>query len=613
MCGITGILSPDTSAINTPLLEKMAAALAHRGPDGQGTWMNPSGTVGFGHRRLSIIDLSVNAAQPMHYAGRYSIVYNGEIYNYLDIKATLAARGYLFTTASDTEVILAAYACWNTSCLQYFTGMFAFAIWDEQESVLFAARDRFGEKPFFYHDNGQAFFFGSEVKSFRPAGILPAVNETLLYNFLTIGYTGNPRDTGETSFREIRKLPAGCYFTITPDQRTVVPVRYWTITGEAVPSLPAEERVGTFYELLGNAVQERLRSDVSLGTSLSGGIDSSSIAALIRKGAPGLCTFSAVFPGFKKDESSRIGEMTNLYDLTSFRITPNATGLLSDLDKIAWHQESYMTSASVYAQYKVFELACQQGIKVLLDGQGADELLAGYGKYYPWFWQELYLRNKSLLQPEVNAAADLGISLHFGWQQKMAARWPEMAVRVKENLQKRRQSQYKILDKDFVNAYGESYYRFPLPGQLNHILYYNSFGNGLEELLHYADRNSMAHGREVRLPFLDHRLAAYIYALPATVKIKAGYTKWILRSAMSDQLPASICWNRVKTGFEPPQGDWLNTPAAREAIRAARQLLVEKRILDKKILDKKIQPQEAYAAENMDWRCLSAAALFRSL
>ncbi len=614
MCGIAGIISVRGQGVTGDRLIKMTDAIAHRGPDGEALWINNAATAGLGHRRLAIIDLSFNAAQPMHYLERYTIVHNGEIYNYIELRKELQNNGYLFTSASDTEVILAAFDCWKEQCLQHFDGMFAFAIWDEKEQTLFAARDRFGEKPFFYCSDGNEFLFASEMKALWAAGVTRKVNEQLLFNFITLGYTSNPIDHQETTFHHIRQLPAASFFNYSiHNPGKIEPKTYWIINKDYTANHYTEENaIGRFTDLFTQSIKNRLRSDVPLGTSLSGGLDSSSIAVMIKKLLPAeakLQTFSAVFPGAESDESQHIQLLTREKGIDNFTTQPRAAGFINDFEKLCYHQEGYISSASVYAQFKVFELAKELGTKVLLDGQGADEVMAGYHKYYHWYWQELYLHHPRLLRNEIAAARQLGVTDEWSWKNKLLASYPGWAGAFVKNSRQKKQLAMPGIDASFAESFGISYYQLPAPGKLNNILYYNSFENGLQQLLQFADRNSMAHGREVRLPFLQHQLVEYIFSLPPALKIKNGRTKWILRKAMEGLLPAEIAWRKDKIGFEPPQKAWMRNTLVQEYIQEARKKLVNQRILKQSVLDKKIQPHDAYAADNFDWRCMTAAAL----
>jgi asparagine synthase (glutamine-hydrolysing) len=321
-----------------------------------------------------------------------------------------------------------------------------------------------------------------------------------------------------------------------------------------------------------------------------------------------LPTFSAIFPGFEKDESAYIQQLTQQFPLDNYPVTPTADELVRDLERLVYHQEEPFLSSSIYAQFRVYGLAAGHSVKVLLDGQGADELLAGYHKYYSWYWQELYRSDRKAFALELEAARESGISDRWTWKNRLAAHLPVYAglfLKKKRTAQQRRSSD---LSRDFVRQFGESYYDIPHIDRLSGILYYNTFMNGMEELLRYADRNSMAHGVEVRLPFLNHELVEFVFSLPSHFKIREGWTKWLLRRSMEDVLPASITWRRDKTGFEPPQQSWMQNPLLQDYIQEGRRSLVKAGILAPRVLHKKIQPQEVHAAENHDWRYLVTAA-----
>lgn len=574
-------------------------------------WISPSGLAGLGHRRLSIIDLSPAGAQPMHYQDRYTIIHNGEIYNYPELRSLLQSKGYSFHSHTDTEVIAAAYDHFGNSCLQYFDGMFAFAIWDEREKELFLARDRFGEKPLFFYRDNEQFLFASEMKALWAAGVKKESNPKMLFNFLTIGYTQNPGDGFETFFQHIFKLPARSFLLYRPLTGIMEVSSYWDIEVAQTQYVKEQNAIDTFCSLLDTSVSRRLRSDVRVGTSLSGGLDSSSVVASILRqtNAPAsLPTFSALFPGFEKDESAYVKLLTGHFPLENYPTTPTAGDLVRDFERLAYHQEEPFLSSSIYAQFQVFGLAAAHSVKVVLDGQGADELLAGYHKYYSWYWQELYRSDKKAFALELEAARESGISDRWTWKNRLAAHLPVYTgifLKKKRTAQQRRSSD---LSRDFVRQFGKSYYDIPHIDRLSGILYYNTLMNGMEELLRYADRNSMAHGVEVRLPFLNHELVEFVFSLPSDFKIREGWTKWLLRKSMEDSLPPAIVWRRDKTGYEPPQRLWMQDPTLQEYIQEARRKLVKADILAASVLQKKIQPQEAHAAENHDWRYLVTAA-----
>jgi asparagine synthase (glutamine-hydrolysing) len=612
MCGIAGIISLNSQLVFKDRLKKMTDAIAYRGPDGEGYWINKSANAGFGHRRLSIIDLSGAAAQPMHYLNRYSIVHNGEIYNYIELRKTLQKKGYSFSSQSDTEVILAAYDCWKEACLQQFDGMFAFAIWDEQEQILFGARDRFGEKPFYFWNDGTQFIFASEMKALWAAGVNKKINEKLLLNYLAVGHTQNAADINETFYKNIYTLPPGHYITVKLNAMQVLAVSYWSISRQQEEQ-KENNAIDKLHELLINSVKARLRSDVPVGTSLSGGLDSSSIVAIIKplqQSNAVLKTFSAVFPGFNKDESSHIQIVKEKFQLENYQVIPTAESFIKDFEKLLYHHEEPIGSSSIYAQYKVFEMAKQHNVKVLLDGQGADEILAGYHTYYHWYWQELYKNNKTLLKQEMFAAGQSGIKEKWNWKNKFAAYLPKITAGALQRREINKIKSNSFINKDFIKQYFdiESVYK-PVVRSLNDMLRFNTSASGLQELLRYADRNSMAHGTEVRLPFLNHTLIEFVFSLPSHFKIHNGRTKWILRKAMEDQLPKEIVWRKDKVGFEPPQKQWMQNEMMQQYIYEAKKKLVKENVLKDIVLNKKIQPQDAHAADNFDWRWLVAANL----
>ncbi len=612
MCGIAGIISPPGQQISADILREMANSLIHRGPDGEGFWINNSGNTGFGHRRLAIIDLSSEAAQPMHYLQRYTIVYNGEIYNYKELRNDLLKAGYHFKTQSDTEVILAAYDCYQSRCLQYFDGMFAFAIWDEKTRMLFAARDRFGEKPFYFHQNG-SFYFASEMKALWKAGVPKNLSEKMVLNYLSIGQLQNPTDKSETFYRNIFSLPPAHYLEYEEVSGKLTQYAYYDIDKQLSSRYSVEEAVSSLDDLMDQSVMLRLRSDVETGSSLSGGIDSSTIAWYIRRHKASHNTFSAVFPGFEKNEEDNIGLAVHHLSLKSNIVTPSAEDLAATLQRVSWHQEEPFSSASIFAQYSVFSRAASSGIKVLLDGQGADEILAGYEKYFHWYLQDLIGHHRLVkARKEYLALKRNDAALRWNFRNVVAAFLPShaaMALEKKELGMIR--SNHNINPELLASLKGhewEGLYK-PTVTKLNDILYFNTMQMGLEELLRFSDRNAMAHSVEVRLPFLNPALVKFAFSLPSSLKIRDGYSKWILRTMMKDRLPANIVWQKRKTGFEPPQKQWLSSPAVKELIHLSRKKLVEHRVLRASVLDKEVIATDAHSFNNPDWRYLCLAQL----
>ncbi|HEX5025706.1 MAG TPA: asparagine synthase (glutamine-hydrolyzing) [Agriterribacter sp.] len=624
MCGIAGIISPNPALISTSRLKKMADAIAHRGPDGEGYWISPGEIVGFAHRRLSIIDLSEAAAQPMHFSGnpkqQYSIVYNGEIYNYLEIKEDLILKGYHFYTHSDTEVILAAYAHYGEDCVQHFDGMFAFAIWDEVEQTLFTARDRFGEKPFFYYfdESNHSFLFASEMKALWAAGVEKKVDEQALLYYIGLGHTQFAVEKQRSFYKKIYVLPPAHYLKWKVKSKQFTAQRYWDVDKDFSISCNEKEAVEKFRFLFFNSVNRRLRSDVPVGTSLSGGLDSSSIAGAIQAlqpGNTGYKSFSAVFPGYEKDESDYIQQVVKKYSLANYQVTPTAECFIHDLEKLCFHHEQPIGSASVFTQYALCKLAKEHQTKVLLDGQGADETMGGYPKYIHWYLQEL-LTGSNVAKFKKEKAALVGNDIPFGWGFKnyLAACSPGLTALRLQKREHKRLTANPDIDPGFLKAFVDIDCSYkPYVSRLNDILYYNTVQSGLEELLCYADRNCMAHGLEIRLPFLSHELVTFLFSLSPGFKIRNGFSKWILRESMKNELPAAVTWRKDKIGFEPPQLQWMNQPVLQERIQYAKQTLSAAGILKKETVHIPVRPVSAYSPDNYDWRYLVAATLLRQV
>jgi asparagine synthase (glutamine-hydrolysing) len=614
MCGIAGITGPRGFNSNENFIKAATSCQQHRGPECQQHWINTDQSVALGHARLSIIDLSDRAAQPFHYQDRFTIVHNGELYNYRELKSELAGKGYDFKTDSDTEVIVAAYACWNENCLEKFDGMFAFALWDEIEQTLFAARDRLGEKPFYYHFNDGILSFASEIGALWKMNIAKEVNRSMLYNFLTLGYTSNPTDNSETFYKGIYKLPAAHFIKFRAGEKTLQLSRYWELATDANENISDETAIEMFDALLKESVRIRMRSDVPIGTSLSGGLDSSSIVAISNSVGSDQYShkcFTAVFPGYEKNEEAHAKLVAEKFGLEQHLIKITEDEIPALMEKVMRHQQEPIGSASGLAQYKVYEKAKQQGVTVLLDGQGADEILAGYHKYYKWYWQELYQKKQLSTSGELNAARAIGVKEKFGWHNKIAAGFPHLAAALLQSKKGRSFPDRLQFDREFYRQHSKhSYYSLPSHFTLNSALYYNTVTIGLEELLRIADRNSMAHAVEVRLPFLSHHLVEFLFSLPPHFKIRNGWTKWLLRKTTEKYLPAEITWRKDKVGFDPPQKLWTSGTQVQQAIMEGKNKLVKQGVLNPSALQKKIQPHEAFAAVNDDWKYWSASFLY---
>jgi asparagine synthase (glutamine-hydrolysing) len=622
MCGIAGIISLDTQTINEHLLKKMTDAIAHRGPDGEGQWVSDNSQVGLGHRRLSILDLSETANQPMHFGGRYTIVFNGEIYNYLEIKERLQHKQYQFRTTSDTEVLMALYHEKKENCLQDLDGMFAFVIYDKEENTVFVARDRFGEKPFYYSKSANSFVFASEMKALWAAGIPKVSNNVMFYKFLSSGDIENFDNKKETFYKDIFCLPAATYLKINVNSLSIVEKQYWDINPQVInDDITLQKAAARFRELFYISVKRRLRSDVPVGSSLSGGLDSSLVVSVMdnldHKKQINRKTFSAQFPGFAKDESFYQQLIIDKTHVEPHFVRPTEHSMLANLEKIMYHQEEPFGSASIAAQYEVFELAKQQKITVLLDGQGADEILAGYHGYFFTFFNQLAKSNKANYKQQWEAYQQTHHHNTINLQDRQQSYWKtaikrKLPVPVKNQIKSFYQ---KItnrdnpagIDQEFIASYKKETNQKTLGDNLNEVLYYSTRINGLEQLLRYADRNSMAHSREVRLPFLYHELVEFIFTLPFLFKINNGWTKFLMRYSFEDLLPKEICWRADKIGYEPPQRKWLQNKQVNEQLIQAISKLSTIGILDKKRAQVCKDKGLADLDHTLAWRYLMAA------
>jgi len=545
MCGIAGIAggSPPEAA----LLERMAATMVHRGPDGRGIWNDE--TVGLAFRRLAIIDLHERSSQPMLFE-RWHLVFNGEIYNYRELRQELVALGHHFATEGDTEVLLHAWAQWGEQALERINGMYAFAVWDDAERCLTLARDLFGEKPLYYRHVGERLVFASDIPAIlctedassapRPSALAP---------YLVNG--GIPA-AGESFFVDILAVPAA--HLLRWRQGDVELRRYWTPRHVAVPKR-YEDAVGELRALLSDSIRLRLRSDVPVGTSLSGGVDSSAIVGLAAEiaGDHNRHAFTARFPGFERDEWRYAEEVARAAGVVEHHaVEPTADEFLDDLDELILDQQEPVGSSSIYAQWRVMRAAREASVTVLLDGQGGDELFGGYPGMggYALRSEGIGELGRGLRENGRDIARSIAIE-----------RLPRSVARA---YRRRAASPYAAPELVEAAAALEPGYLPWMRGAdpLRRELLLQCFVVSLPQLLRYADRSSMARSREVRLPLLDRRIAEFSLSLPAGWVYHAGISKRILRDAVRDVVPALVLARRDKVGFETPQASWLNTPRA---------------------------------------------------
>lgn len=556
MCGIAGLLSLDDAPPPRAEVARMLAALAHRGPDGEG--IEECGPAVLGHRRRAILDVTPAGRQPMADAsGRFVLTFNGEIYNYLELRAGLEASGARFRSRSDTEVLVEALARWGPAAVERFNGMFAFAAYDRKERTLFAARDRFGEKPFYYRlEEGRRFAFASEIHALLgPRGVGARPREEVLCSFLAFGHAGT---TATTPYEGVDQLPPAHTLTLRGGRVTLR--RYWSLPGAPeVQEEPEAASVARVRDLLADAVRIRLRSDVPVGSCLSGGLDSSTlvgaIASLREPGAPPQVAFSAVFPGDPVDESRWIDAVEARTGVRVHRVEPTAEGFLEDWPALQRSQEKPVGGPSIYAQWCVMRRAREEGVVVLLDGQGSDEVFGGYHFLFQDHWWSLLrsgrvgeLRREMAAFDALHGAGRARPILRAG----VRSRVPRWIGRMRSG------ASFPWIAGEFLaRAYRPAPAR---PADLRGSLRECLGTRMIPHLLRHADRNSMAFAREVRLPFLDHRLVEAVDALPDGMKLRGGVTKWALREAARGWIPEEIRSRTDKLGFAVPTLAWLRGP-----------------------------------------------------
>jgi asparagine synthase (glutamine-hydrolysing) len=606
MCGISGLLS--LQGIEVRHLCDMNELISHRGPNDEGYVLFGTNSVrcyagkdtdhqarevdlawspktdldnaisgdfflGFGHRRLSIVDLSPMGHQPMCYSdGRYWITYNGEVYNHVELRSELENEGYSFVSHSDTEVILAAYACWGEACLHRFNGMWAFAIYDTQARSLFMARDRFGVKPLYYWVSpGGSLCFGSEIKQFTAfSGWKARVNGQRAYDFLVWGLTDH---TDETLFEGVFQLRAGC--SVTLDIRTLpsklaqgrLPAVQWYRLEVQIFRGSFADAAVQFRDKFTESVKLRLRADVPVGSCLSGGLDSSSIVCvanqlLREQDAHSLQrTFSACAEVDRFDERKWIDEVVRQTAVDAQYVYPSLEKLFEVSPAITWHQDEPYGSTSIFAQWNVFQLAAENDVKVMLDGQGADEQLAGYHAFFaPRFVSLLRSGRLVTLWRELQSTKRLhGYTLAFLLAGMANLLLPNRLKNALKQIMGRTHASPAWLDMQALGAQAVNPYSMygGTADSIQALSYAQLTATNIQMLLHWEDRNSMAHSIESRVPFLDYRLVEFVLSLPDEYKLSCGITKLVQRAAMSGILPNAIRDRMDKLGFVTPEEVWV--------------------------------------------------------
>ena len=544
-------------------------AIAHRGPDNGSSEIVVTSAVGeekfhiyLGHRRLSIIDLNEQSHQPFKQNG-YQIIFNGEVFNYIELRKELEGK-YQFKTDSDTEVVLRAYQEWGSSCFGRFNGFWAFVIYDPNKKCVVISRDRFSMKPLYYiEDNGQL-FLGSEIKSLKKLGRSFSPNQVVLKNFLNQNLLDASEDT---FFAEIKRFPSMHNWTINLATGEKKVERYWEY---AAPDYASDftGRKEQFRDLLMDSLRLRLRSDVPLGTLLSGGLDSSVITTLIHTHLNDqVQSYSVVSNEKKYSEENFVDILTSCKGIHNHKLRFNNELALNNIGRVLDVQDEPYASLSVVAQYLLFDKIRQESdIKVLLSGQGADEVLLGYKKFFFLFLKNMMKKKQigKLVGTAISSFLKGTTIREFSWK------------KAKRYLPGKTNKGTDYFKKEFDNVKLWSYNNMS-ERQIQDIDLYS-----VPALTHYEDRNSMAHHIEVRLPFLDYRLVNFLVHAPVEDKIKGGWTKYILREAI-DELPEKIRWRKDKTGFVTPEEKWMKGVLGEQIIEyfSKSSRLEEMGILDK--------------------------------
>ncbi|MEM4251447.1 MAG: asparagine synthase (glutamine-hydrolyzing) [Candidatus Bathyarchaeia archaeon] len=568
MCGIAGLWGQASSSV----LEAMLAQIAHRGPDGSGVELFKSGTksIGLGHRRLAIIDLSPLGRQPMSSSdGTIWITFNGEVYNYRELRRELEAKGHIFRSSSDTEVILASYCEWGERCVDRFNGMFAFAIWDSDRRRLFLARDRLGIKPLYYAETPLGFAFASEVKALLPAGLKPEVDLAALNKYLTFLWVPDP----DTLFKGVYKLPPAHWMTVDESGKCEVK-EYWDVSFQEDFTVKEQEWADRLLEQMRKSVKSQLVSDVPLGAFLSGGIDSSSIVALMSEETR-VCTYTV---GFSRedlaydvvpDDLKYAREVGRLFK-TDYHEAEMRPEVMELLPRLVWHMDEPIADPAIITSYLICK-AARETLTVLLSGMGGDEVFAGYPRHLAVKLARLYNIVPRLLSEPITARLPasvpgplnalfrnlkklsrsaakpfeeryLGFGTYFTDEEKSRLFTPELGEQLRG-----------------LDAYDRHRYYFQRVEHehwVNRMLYIDLklFNPCLN--LAYTDKTSMAASLEVRVPLLDHELVELSAAIPAQLKLRRFTRKYILKRAVEGLLPHSII-HRKKAGFTAPLRAWL--------------------------------------------------------
>jgi asparagine synthase (glutamine-hydrolysing) len=588
MCGLAGLIHFDGRPVATAVLERMGTSLQHRGPDDRGNFAE--GPVGFAFRRLAILDLSLAAHQPMElHGGRYVMVYNGEIYNYLELRRELEQRGCTFRSSGDSEVLLQAYATWGRDCLTRLNGMWAFLIYDRDRGLVFGARDRFGVKPLYRHLTSRAVCLASEIKAIRASGEhRDGIHWPVASRFLLQGRL----DEDERTFYEnVEQVPPGHAFEVTlgGEWRQWA---YWSLA--TIPRREVREPVQEFRDLFEDAVRLRMRSDVPVGVCLSGGLDSTSIICAMARSRSAVPVQEAkpllafCYMAEEYDETRYIGDTLAQTGAVLRQLQVDARGLWDRLPAFLRFQDEPVHSMTAMIGYELMRLAATNGVKVVLNGQGADETAAGYFSYFRDHWRTLMMDGHWM-----TAWNEIGshTAVHGGGRAAPAATALKEAClwrlhrlpayrRMVAGRRLHRARSNSWFHRDLTAALAADGFE-GMDGRLDTSLRHSVQVAPLPIYLRVEDRNSMAHSVEARLPFMDYRLVSLLSCVGPEWKLRGPWNKFVLREAMRGRIPESVRARVDKMGFPTPVGKWL----AGELLEPVQDLLASRAARERGIYD----------------------------
>lgn len=572
MCGFVGVIALHGGIADASLAQSMAETLRHRGPDDRGVYA--SGPVAFGFRRLSILDLSPSGHQPfVSEDGDLVLVFNGEIYNYVELRQELATRGHRFRSMGDTEVLLHAYREWGRECLPKLNGMWAFLVYDRRRGVVFGSRDRFGVKPLYCHRGRDYALFASEIKGILASRLCePRTNWRRAAHLLCRGDHSVAPSSRETYFEDITEIPAGSAFEVAMDG-CISEWRFWSL--DAISPEPVADPPKAFAELFEDAVRLRMRSDVPVGVSLSGGLDSTSIAAamarLLAQASPGgtapprLKAFSYMSPEF--DESEYIALSVEQTGAELHRVEVPAGALWTRLDEVLRYHDEPLHSATALIGFEIYRLASAHGVKVVLTGQGADEVIGGYPSYFLDHWCDLarHAGGREAWR-EISAYCAAHGQGRFNTVRKVLERsakeemlrFAPLRALAARRRRRRDLARATWFTRELADALPQEVERGN--GSLDASLRWSIEAGSLPMYLRIEDRNSMAHSVEARLPFMDYRLVLLMFRLSASWKLRGPWNKFVLREAMRGRIPERVRTRPDKMGFPTSVAEWFRGP-----------------------------------------------------